>query len=106
MEIRKTKTNRGFDLLEFKDLYHAPCTIQKSSLATDDAIWFGIIDVQPQVMAINAAKVGVNTTESTGWVPYPIPEEVLLSSRMHLNRSQVKELLPILKHFVQTGEII
>ncbi|EES51170.1 hypothetical protein NE172_01985 [Clostridium botulinum] len=44
-------------------------------------------------------------TEGTGWVAYPIPEDVLLSTRMHLTRGQVKELIPILQKFVDTGEI-
>lgn len=105
MEIKQTKTCRGFDLYEFQDRYDAPCRLQKSSLATEDAIWFGIADVQPKVMAINAASVGVQTRETTGWVPYPIPDKVLLSSAMHLTRDQVAELLPILERFVETGEI-
>ena len=36
------RTQRGFAYDEFEDLYGAKCSIQKSSLATDDAIWFGI----------------------------------------------------------------
>ncbi|MEG2381825.1 MAG: hypothetical protein RSB38_09030 [Oscillospiraceae bacterium] len=89
----------------FNDYYDAPCTIQQSSVADADAIWFGVDDVKPKVMARDAAKVGVHTLETTGWVAYPIPKEVFLSSRMHLTRSQVKELIPILKHFVRTGEL-
>jgi uncharacterized protein with von Willebrand factor type A (vWA) domain len=41
----------------------------------------------------------------TGWVKYPIPDDVLLTTRMHLNRQQVKTILPILKKFVRTGRI-
>lgn len=36
-----TKTERGFDLITFEDRYANPCNIQKSSLATEEAIWFG-----------------------------------------------------------------
>jgi hypothetical protein len=43
--------------------------------------------------------------DTTGWVPYPVPEDVLLSTRMHLTRDEVAELLPILKRFVETGEL-
>jgi hypothetical protein len=38
-----------------------------------------------------------------GWVDFEIPKEVILSTRMHLTRKQVKELLPILRQFVKTG---
>ena len=40
-----------------------------------------------------------------GWVKFEIPKEVLLSTRMHLTRKQVKELLPLLQKFVETGEL-
>lgn len=105
LELKYSKTCRGFDLIEFQDRYDLPCRLQKSSLGTEDAIWFGVTDVQPKVMAINAASVGVKTQETTGWVPYPVPDEVLLSSSMHLTRDQIAELLPVLEQFVKTGEI-
>lgn len=35
------KTSRGFDLIEFVDHYGAECSLQKSSLATEDCIWLG-----------------------------------------------------------------
>ena len=103
MEIGKT--HRGFAIGHFTDRYGAKCSIQKSSLATEDAIWFGIDDPEPKIMASKAADYGVVTNETTGWVQYPIPDEVLLTTRMHLTREQVKELLPVLKHFVKTGEL-
>jgi len=103
--MRSDKTLRGFALGEFVDLYGIKCSIQKSSLATDDAIWFGVSDPEPRVMASQAVSLGVETAERTGWVPYQIPREVLLSTRMHLNREQVSELLPVLQHFADTGEL-
>jgi hypothetical protein len=56
-------------------------------------------------MARDAASVGVKTTETTGWVPYPLPDCVQISTRMHLTRAQVKKLLPVLQQFVETGDI-
>ena len=103
--MKKSKTSRGFALAEFTDLYGAKCSIQKSSLATDDAIWFGVDDADPKIMASQAKSFGVETQETTGWVSYPIPDEVLLTTRMHLNRKQVAKLLPVLQKFVDTGEI-
>ena len=105
MEITTGKTHRGFALGKFTDLYGAKCSIQKSSLATDDAVWLGIDDPEPKIMASHAENYGVHTNETTGWVTYPIPDVVSLTTRMHLNREQVAALLPTLQRFVETGEI-
>ena len=105
MEIMSSETQRGFATKEFRDLYGTPCSLQKSSLATEDAIWFGVDDANPLIMASQATEFGIKTAETTGWVPYPIPKAVLLHTRMHLNREQVAELLPILQKFIDTGEI-
>lgn len=101
--MKTTYTNRGFAIINFSDYYDAKCSIQKSSLATADAIWLGVDDAEPKVMASQAARLGVPTKETCGWVPYPMPKDVSLNTRMHLTREQVKSLLPILKHFVKTG---
>lgn len=93
------KTNRGFKYLEFKDLYKHGCSLQESSLATDDAIWFGIDDADPQIMKSDTPEGG------TGWKKFHIPKEVNLTTRMHLNREQVAELIPILQNFVDTGDV-
>ena len=114
MEIKSSRTLRGFALGEFVDLYGDECSIQKSSLATDDAIWLGITDAKPKIMARDARKLGIpydsaktepGSSETTGWERFDVPEDVLIHSRMHLNREQVKALLPTLKHFVKTGEL-
>lgn len=35
-------TQRGFVIVKFKDVYNFDCSIQGSSLATDDCISFGV----------------------------------------------------------------
>lgn len=97
--MKISKTNRGFKLIKFKDHYNTKCNIQMSSLATEDAIWFGVEDANPKIMASDLFGHG------TGWVRYPIPDNVLISTRMHLTRKQVEALIPILQKFVDTGEI-
>jgi hypothetical protein len=82
MELHFDHTTRGFARYDFKDLYGEACSLQASSLATDEAIWFGC----------NEAKVHSTTGQP-------------IAPRMHLNREQVAVLLPILKHFVMTGEV-
>ena len=79
------QTQRGFAIKRFKDRYGCNCSIQKSSLATEDAIWFGIDAAFP-----SAAETVSGT----------IPER-----RMHLTQEMVAELLPLLQHFVETGEL-
>lgn len=61
---------------EFTDRYQAECSLQNSSLASEDAIWLGIDTPRdPQ------------------------------SSRMHLTKEMVRELIPRLQEFVDTGYI-
>lgn len=71
----------------------------------EDCIWFG------------SKNIGIQ-----GFVPCGIPEswrditddqikekfgvqDIVANNRMHLNREQVAQLLPILQKFVDTGEI-
>lgn len=42
MNIIWEKTDRGWWLGTFYDLYGKQCSVQESSLATDDAIWLGV----------------------------------------------------------------
>lgn len=99
-------TDRGFRKGIFKDRYGELCSIQKSSLATEDAVWLGIEDANSQIMQSNANKLGLAKIENpVGYMKYIVPEEVSMSTRMHLTRKQVKALLPILQKFVKTGEI-
>lgn len=37
-----SRTDRGFAVATFYDRYDVECSIQKSSLATEDAIWLGV----------------------------------------------------------------
>ena len=99
------RTQRGFSNGEFQDYYGEGCSIQKSSLATKDAIWLGIDDAKPQLMNSDAKRLGLPYTGDTGWTPFNIPKEVLLSTRMHLTQKEVRQLLPILQKFAETGEI-
>lgn len=81
MALGMKKTNRGFGLAEGVDRYGKPYSIQKSSIATEDCIWLGS-DGEP---LRDGDKV---------W-----------SSRMHLTQAMAAELIPLLQHFVDTGEL-
>jgi hypothetical protein len=93
MNIEAT-TSRGFAIISFTDQYGVECSLQKSSLATDDCVWFGCNDANPKVLV-----------HGEGWKPVEMPSQYIANTRMHLNREMVKELLPFLNHFVETGEL-
>lgn len=94
MELKKSE--RGFSFAEFTDRYGEQCSIQKSSLATEDAIWFGI----------DNPKLTVFEDENMGkYLVTEMPKTFSVSSRMHLTRDMVEKLLPILTAFVETGNL-
>lgn len=86
-------TNRGFSFAKFTDRSDVVCSIQKSSLATEDAIWLGCNDADPRILAPEG-----------GWQKVSIPG-MLCNTRMHLSQDQVKALLPVLQHFAETGDL-
>lgn len=83
MKIKKT--NRGFSLIEFEDRYKQKCSLQKSSLATEDAIWLGVDVGIPVELGGKGEKI---------------------DGRMHLTCKQVKALLPHLQAFAETGSFV
>ena len=107
------KTARGFSIVAFKDYYGVPCSIQASSLAVyqqpgTSALWVGVDDPEPKIMASQAEGLGIITEKKTGWVSYPIPKEVSFSTRMHLDRGQVEALITHLQAWLdsETGSLI
>lgn len=68
--IEWKNSERGFTIGRFRDRYNARCSIQESSLATENCIWLGC-------------------DETAGGEP----------ARMHLTRDMVSALLPVLQHF-------
>lgn len=107
---RVKRTQRGFETVEFKDHYGHKCSVQQSSLAIyqkpgTSALWIGPDDANPQVLHHQAAGLGVKTEATEGWVPYPIPECVLLNTRMHVNRKQVATLIKHLQAWLDTGSL-
>lgn len=90
--IKFDKTQRGFGIGKFKDLYGEDCTIQDSSLATQAAIWLGISN--PRIMTFRPGE---------GWKDFPLPSDAHVFSRMHLSIPQAKELRIALDRFIATS---
>jgi hypothetical protein len=106
-------SSRGFPGVVFEDAYGHDCSLQCSSVIGDyedsferpgtSAVWLGVNDANPQILARDAVQYGITTREITGWIPYPVPEGVLLTTRMHLNREQVRGLISRLQEWLDTG---
>lgn len=70
MRLSFSTTPRLFRLVTFSDRNGRDCSIQESSVATDERLWIGQGE-----------------------------------HRMHLNVSDVRSLLPVLRYFVEFGEL-
>jgi hypothetical protein len=99
------RTPRGMSL-DFKDIYGLPCSLQQSTLASEPALWLGVDDPEPKIMKSKALAHGLPLPvgEVSGWMPYPIPDDVLISSRMHLNVPQVKALIGHLQQWLKNEQ--
>lgn len=81
MPLEFKPTNRGFLRAEFTDRYGINCSIQESSLATEETIWLGCNDVSFDEQGQQCG------------------------ARMHLTREMAAELLAPLARFVATGRL-
>lgn len=77
--LTESRTPRGFARVDFLDRSGQACSLQKSSLATEEAIWLGV----------DGDRVGNQ-----------------ISARMHLTQEDVAGLLPYLHRFVETGQVL
>jgi hypothetical protein len=94
-ELFKDVSPRGFGVISFQDNSKQECSLQDSSLATEPAIWLGINIADPKLF-----------TSGRGWEDYLIPPDVMINTRMHLTQSMVKQLLPFLIKFSETGDYV
>lgn len=92
-------TERGFALKNFKDRNGNECSIQKSSSALEDCIWLGATELRVREFGPNGKQWRDVVFEDT------MSHHFVGNQRMHLTRKQVKDLIPILQHFVDTGEL-
>lgn len=89
-------TQRGFATGEFTDKNGMKCVLRESSLATESCIWLGI----------SSPKLTVFEDENMGkYLVTDLPKNWKVDSLMHLTRENVRELLPLLQNFVETGEL-
>ena len=69
---------KGANKITFEDDYKQKCSLQKSNSALENKIWFGVDkDVNGKIIV----------------------------ARMHLTQAQVRDIIPYLQKFVDTGDI-
>lgn len=97
-------TERGFGIYKFTDRGGHACSLQKSSSAEEPCIWLGLDVANNQVEGWHPK-----------WTARMRPLEVSdlkdgltlhAFARMHLTQDAVRELLPMLAVFVETGDIV
>ena len=118
-EFRQYETGRGFELIKAVDTNGHEYSIQESSRASFESedgyvedplgwLWLGIDNAQPQILKSKADDHGLKldpNEEVSGWMDYPIPKDVLLTTRMHLNETKVRELVDKLNLWLETGSL-
>jgi hypothetical protein len=111
--IGLTPTARGFLRGEFKDANGESCSIQKSSAFGEEGgelIWLGVNNSKGNFNVLGRDDEARALTGGWGWQEKSLAQmfpncDVNVPDRMHLTQKQVKDLLPILQHFVKTGEL-
>lgn len=99
VDTKLEKTERGFSIAKFKDRNNEECSLQKSSIATEDCIWFGADKLNLRHFKAGQGWRDVDFPEDT------IQEHYLANTRMHLSQQTVRDLLPALQNFAETGEL-
>lgn len=95
-KLKVKHTQRGFAYVDLVDGYGNAGTIQKSSAIDPPSIWLGVDD----------PKISVFDQNGDGkWTDIELPEGALIQSRLHLTQEQVKQMLPFLQKFAETGEL-
>lgn len=89
-------THRGFRYYVFEDRNGHKCSLQKSSIATENCIWLGLDSADPKRLE-----------HGKGWVDASdeIPIGVDFNTRMHLTQEQAEILAKQLLVFAETGEL-
>lgn len=100
-------TERGFRINEFTDRNGVKCSLQKSSIATEDRVWLGthVDSVSAFIPNGNPAWRSVPLLAAAKAALGDRVVMCAVDDRMHLNQEQVRALLPALIHFAETGEL-
>lgn len=98
----------GKELVRFKDVLGNVCTIETTPGHGGVAIGgfsvrIGVEKAIARIQARDARARGMTTTQKTGLIKYPIPEEVQIDTAAVLARNQVAELIELLLRWLKRG---
>lgn len=88
------KTDRDFITITFTDSNGVACSLQESSVATEEMIWLGRDQPVSEALQSGGRSDAAQMSQS-----------MPMGSRMHLSRKLVAKLLLPLKKFVDTGSL-
>jgi len=74
----KIKEEKGLSKISFEDDYKQQCSLQRSNAALENKVWLGV-------------EKDINGK--------------IVNGRMHLTQEQVRDILPYLQKFADTGEL-
>jgi hypothetical protein len=97
--MKTTTGKRGFAKAEFKDSLGHDCIIQEGSVDTINegmGVWLGI--PKPEITVFTDRGMA-------NYVHIPTPENWDIGSLMYLSDKQIKQLIPMLQNFLETGKL-
>jgi hypothetical protein len=100
------KSSRGLELVRFKDALGVPCVVQSVTLAYSEnglGIAIGAEKAKPKLQARDARALGIKTVQKTGFVAFPVPDEVSFDTRAVLTRRQAELLVLHLNAWLYGG---
>jgi hypothetical protein len=100
--IELEETCRGFAFGIFKDNKGVECSIQDSSLATEEAIWFGVRNANPRKLINNVFQTVNYLIDQDEISSFDLYRDVLFNTRMHLTTKHVKTLIRNFEKFLTT----
>lgn len=106
--LGKVAMSKGRELVRFKDALNVPCVVQSVTLAYSEnglGIAIGAEKAKPKLQARDAKALGIKTVQKTGFVAFPVPDEVSFDTRAVLSFDQVRELIRHLEAFVGVGRL-
>ena len=102
MTITTEPTQRGFERGQFTDANGVSCSIQESSAAAEEGLlWLGCNDIG----LMKFTPYGNPSWQKVELQMDPHGITHAANTRMHLTQSMVRDLLPLLQHFAETGQL-
>lgn len=70
LRFAETTTKRGFGKLLFSDYFNKKCSLQISSVGTDECVWLGVESAEPCLLSADAIKLGLAKKEEVPHTPF------------------------------------